>query len=55
VPGRGAARFDEQALFQHALYGAIKGAGAELELARSAGGDVLNDGVAVAVLIGDGE
>jgi hypothetical protein len=54
--GEGAlARFDEEALFEHALDGAIKGAGAEFERAFGAGGDVLDDGVPVTVLIGDGE
>jgi hypothetical protein len=49
------AGFDEEALFEHALNGTVEGAGAEFERPPGTGGDVLDDGVAVAVLIGDGE
>ena len=40
---------------EHALDGAIERARAQLELAVRAGGDILNDRVAVAVFLGQGE
>ena len=47
--------FDEQSLFEHALDGAVQRAGAQLELAVRARGHILNDGVAVPVLLGHGQ
>ena len=45
-------RFHHQPLFQHALDGAVQRPGAQFEFAAGARGHVLNDGVAVAVLLG---
>src|SRR5262249_20716444 len=43
--------FDDQALLEHSLNRAVESPGAQFELVVRTGGDVLNDGVAVPVLI----
>ena len=54
--GRGPlARLEDQPLLQHALDGSVERARAEPQLAARAGFDVLDDGVAVAILLRDGE
>src|ERR1700691_116552 len=53
---RGAiAGFHDQALFEHALDGAVKRSCADLELSVGAGGDILDDGIAMPVLFGHGK
>src|SRR5258706_11838547 len=47
-------RLDQEALLEHPLNGAIQRSRTEPQLAVRACGDVLNDRVAMAVLIGDG-
>jgi hypothetical protein len=46
-------KFFDQALLQHAADGTVKRAGTECDLAIGTRGDVLHDGVAVAVAIGE--
>src|SRR5262249_27460598 len=46
-------RFEDQTLLQHPLNRSVQGAGAQTQLAAGAVGDVLDDSVAVAVLVGE--
>src|SRR5882724_5065633 len=47
------ASFQDQALLHHPWNGAIQGPRAEFEFATGPGGHILNDGVAVAIGVGD--
>ena len=49
------AGLDEQSLLEHALDRSVERAGAQLQLSAGARRDVLDDGVAVPVLVGQGQ
>src|SRR5205814_1402101 len=48
-------RFDDEPLLEHAMDGPVQGAGAKFELTIGARFDVLDDGIAMPVAIGEGE